>query len=72
MKKCNIVCFYSFKYNFINHSSFIDYFDQFWFDTYGVCDVINNDLHALFPKIYFIQDREQCSMFLGLLKCSFQ
>ena len=65
LKKCNSVCFYSFKY-LLNESPFIEYFNQFWFDTYDVYDVLNNDLHALLSRINFIQDREPCSMFLGL------
>ena len=39
---------------------------NFVFDTYDVYDVLNNDLLALLSRIYFIQDREPCSMFLGL------
>ena len=59
---CNITVH---KYNFINHSPFIEYFNQFWFDTYDVYDVLNNDLHALFIIYFIIQDREPCCMFLG-------
>ena len=66
LKKCNSVCFYSFKYYFMNHSLFIEYFNQFWFDTYDVYDVLNNDLHAILSRINFIQDGDPCSMFLGL------
>ena len=66
LKKCNSVCFYSLKYNFINHSPFTEYFNQFWFDPYEVYDILNNDLHALLSRIHFIQDRESYSMYLGL------
>ena len=53
LKKCNSVCFYSFKYNFINHSPFIEYFDQFWFDTYCVYDRLEQWFTRAFIKNLF-------------------
>ena len=66
LSKCNSGCFYLHKIYFLNSSNYISNFNKLWFNKYGVTNVLENDLCALISRIWFIQSREESSMFFGI------
>ena len=65
LSKCNSDCFYLHKIYFLNSSNYISNFNKLWFNKYGVTNVLENDLCALISRIWFVQSREESSMFLS-------
>ena len=42
------------------------YLGNVFLDKYDVSGILDNDLDALETRLFYIQDREPCSLFLGL------
>ena len=64
-------CFYLHKIYFLNNSIYISNFNKLWFNKYGVTNVLENDLCALISRIWFVQSREESSMFFWNLSFCF-
>ena len=66
LRNCSSPCFFKHKHYFMQFSILKHDFYKLWCQKYNVKDVFNNDIDALKSRIYFIQNREPTSMFLGL------
>ena len=51
--------------SFTNHSFLVHYLGNVFLDKY-VSGILDSDLDALESRLFYIQDREPCSLFLGL------
>ena len=58
---------YEHQLYFLNHSKYILDFTELWTNKYGVDNVLDNDFCALISRIVYVQDREESSMFFGVL-----
>ena len=54
------------KIYFLNSSNYISDFNKLWFNKYGVTNFLENDVCALISRIWFVQSREESSMFFGI------
>ena len=54
------------KRYFTPHSFHILYLGNVFSDKYDVCGILDNDLDALDSRLFYIQDREPYSLFVGL------
>ena len=59
-------CFALHKRYFTQHSFLMHYLGNVFLDKYDVSGILDNDLDALESRLFYIQDREPCSLFLGL------
>ena len=66
IRNCNSPCIVRHKYYLLNTSFISQYVNSTWLKKYNVPNVLNNDIQALIARIYYIQNREPSSMFVGL------
>ena len=45
----------------MNHSSLKIKLDAIFHDVYGIDDIIENDIDAIFSRIIYVQNREEAS-----------
>ena len=66
LDKCQSLCFYRYKFYFLNFSLYVTNFKDFLNKTYNVFNILENDFAALRERIKYVQAREPSSMFQGL------
>ena len=66
LNKFQSLCFYRYKFHFINFSLYVTNFKDFFNKTYNVFNILENDFAALRERIKYVQAREPSSMFQGL------
>ena len=67
LHKSTLPCSAQHERYFTQHSFRVHYLGKVFLDKYGVCAILDNDLDGLESRLFYIQDREPCSLFLGLL-----
>ena len=59
--KSNSICLSVNKLWLLNHSSLKIKLDAIFHDVYGIDDIIENDIDAIFSRIIYVQNREEAS-----------
>ena len=63
LRKCQSPCFYLHKTYFLYNSTFAHRIFKVWQEKYSVCNIYENDVHALIARIFYVQCREPSSMY---------